>query len=119
MSSLTSFSVIFHTKITTISENIDDELLDARDNIPSGLHRETSIPGGKLDTFRILPSDDVQKVIMKSPTNCCVLDPLLTRLVKRLSEPLLPTITRITNKSLESGVFANLMITFLIIIYQR
>ena len=104
---LDQFSGFLHTKFTTIQNNLDVELLEAPGGIPSVLCIQDSIPGGKLNTFRILKADNVQKLTMKSSTKSCVHNPLPTWLLKTFTEPVLPTMMNIINKSLESCVFPN------------
>ncbi len=49
--------------------------------------------------------DDVKKLIMKSPTKSCSLDPIPTDLLKQCLDVLLPIIVDIINLSLSSGGF--------------
>ena len=42
----------------------------------------------KLDTFALVSADDVRKLVMKSKTTSCALDPTTTKLVKEYSEEL-------------------------------
>ena len=103
---LDRFSVFFHTKISNIRAQLDSEVLDPpTSNLPSVLPIEDRQPEGSLETFRILTVDNVKKLVTKSPTKSCGLDPLPTWLLKKFVEPLLPTITHIINTSLQSGVF--------------
>ena len=44
----------------------------------------------KLDTFAVVSEDDVRKLVMKSKTTSCALDPMPTNLVKEYMEELLP-----------------------------
>ena len=55
--------------------------------------------------FSPFSSDDVRKLIMKSPTKSCSLDPIPSTLLKECLDVLLPIITAIVNLSLSSGVF--------------
>ncbi len=59
----------------------------------------------RFDSFRQLSENDVRRLIQKSPTKTCDLDPLPTDLVKQCLDLLLPTITRIMNLSLSGGCF--------------
>ena len=59
----------------------------------------------KLDTFALVSADDVRKLVMKSKTTSCALDPTSTKLVKEYSEELLPLLTHIVNRSLATGEF--------------
>jgi len=49
--------------------------------------------------------DEIRKVIIKSSDATCFLDPMPTRLIKGQIDILLPTITKIVNESLSSGLF--------------
>ena len=48
--------------------------------------------------------EEIRKIIMKSPSKSCLLDPWLTFLVKECIDILLPSITRLVNCSLSEGV---------------
>ena len=48
--------------------------------------------------------EEIQKAIMKSPTNFCLLDPWPTFLVKECLDILVPSITKLVNCSLSEGV---------------
>jgi hypothetical protein len=99
------FSIFFHAKITSIRESLVSEF-QAPSHHPSSVLPINDTPQqGKLPSFRILTNDDVQKLITKSPTKSCALDPLPTWLLKKVAEPLLPTMTSIINKSLQTSVF--------------
>ena len=99
------FSAFFHIKIANIRQTLDaDEVLPS--NTESTVLPVTDPqPSGLLSTFELLTCDKIRKLISQSPTKSCVLDPLPTWLLKKLVDPLLPTITNIINMSLESSVF--------------
>ena len=52
-----------------------------------------------------MTTEEIQKLISKSPTKHCHLDPIPTWLLKELTDPLIPSLTHIVNRSLESSVF--------------
>ena len=55
--------------------------------------------------FVMLNTDEVRKLLLKSASKCCELDPMPTQLLRQNIEILLPTITRIINISLLEGKF--------------
>ena len=86
-----------------------EKISDIRDSIPAHV---TSInndiqtaPTDLLDNFRPLAEEAVEKIIASSPSKSCDLDPIPTQLVKLVLPQLLPVITTIINKSLETGIF--------------
>ena len=56
-----------------------------------------------FDNFTALTELQVRKLIIKSPTKHCMLDPIPTWILKSCLDVLLPLITRIVNLSLSSG----------------
>ena len=54
----------------------------------------------KLTVFTQVTQDEIQKIISKSPTKSCLLDPLPTFLIKECIDILLPSITKLVNFSL-------------------
>ena len=54
--------------------------------------------------FKQVSQEKIRKIIMKSPTKSCLLDPWPTFLVKECMDILLPSITRLVNCSLSEGV---------------
>ena len=55
--------------------------------------------------FVMLNIDEVRKLVVKSASKCCELDPMPTQLLKQNIEIVLPTITRMINISLLEGKF--------------
>ena len=58
-----------------------------------------------LTCFEPATSEEVRKLILKSPTKTCALDPIPTSLLKSCVDVLLTPITNIVNLFLKSGVF--------------
>ena len=58
-----------------------------------------------FSSFTVVTVDDVSKLLSQSPDTNCDLDPIPTSLLKKCSSVLLPTITKIINLSLSTGVF--------------
>ena len=69
-----------------------------------------------LDTFALVSEDDVRKLVMKSKTTSCALDPMPTKLVKEYMEELLPLFTHIINLSIASGEFPHEWKTALVVL---
>ena len=58
----------------------------------------------KLTFFTQVTQDEITKIINKSPTKSCLLDPLLTFLMKECIDVLLASITKLVNFSLSEGL---------------
>ena len=58
----------------------------------------------KLTVFTQVTQDEIGKIINKSPTKSCLLDPLPTFLIKECIDILLPPITKLVNCSLQEGL---------------
>ena len=58
----------------------------------------------KLTVFTQVTQDEIGKIISKSPTKSCLLDPLPTFLIKECIDILLPSITKLVNCSLHEGL---------------
>ena len=56
-------------------------------------------------SFERATEDEVFKLLSRSPTKSCNLDPVLTNLLKDCSHVILPVITKIINQSFSSGIF--------------
>ncbi len=94
-----SFSQFFIGKVTKIRDKLDSIPVTCDYNDPE-CHTT-------FDSFHPLSQEDILKLIKKSPTKSCDLDPLPTDMVKKCLDILLPTVTRIVNLSLQEGVFPN------------
>ena len=64
----------------------------------------TTRPGTVLSQFETITAPDAVKLLKKSPTKHCVLDPAPTWLIKRAANVLAPVIAAVCNASLESGI---------------
>ncbi len=62
------------------------------------------LPSCSLESWEPASDNHLRKIIMSSPTKSCRLDPLLTNLLKQCLAPLLPSISIIVSKSLETGI---------------
>ena len=58
----------------------------------------------KLTVFTQVTEDEIDKIISKSPTKSCLLDPLPTFLIKECIDILLPSISKLANCSLIEGL---------------
>ena len=57
-----------------------------------------------LTVFTQVTQDEIGKIISKSPTKSCLLDPLPTFLIKECIDILLPSVTKLVNCSLREGL---------------
>ena len=58
----------------------------------------------KLTVFTQVTQDEIDKIISKSPTKSCLLDPMPTFLIRECIDILLPSITKLVNCSLCEGL---------------
>ena len=58
----------------------------------------------QLTVFTHVMQDEIAKIISKSPTKSCLLDPLPTFFIKECIDILLPSITKLVNFSLSEGL---------------
>ena len=98
------FSEFFLNKVKKIRNIIDDVHIDPSSPLEG---RKFPSHGSLLHDFRPVTEDDLLRIIMKSPTKTCALDPLPTWLLKRHSSVILPKLTEVVNASLEQGAFPN------------
>ena len=92
------FAKYFCDKIRTIQANFSNQV----DDVPS-----VQKPKIRNKLFNLEPAseDEVRKIIMKSASKSCDLDPIPTNILKALLDILIKPITTIINLSLESGTF--------------
>ena len=92
------FAKYFCDKIKTIRANFSNQV----DDVPS-----VQKPKIRNKLFNLVPAleDEVMKIIMKSASKPCDLDPIPTNILKALLDILIKPITTIINLSLESGTF--------------
>ena len=96
-----NFNNYFAEKITSIRDGLtansnNEELGHAHDY-------DTQFSGTCLDQFAPTTEQEVKKILSDSQSKSCELDPLPTDLLKKCIDPLLPCITSIINKSLETS----------------
>jgi hypothetical protein len=90
------FCQFFGDKIMTLREKLDSRQC----NPPSFAVFE----GPCFDHFDVVTEAEISELITKMPTKGCMLDPFPTSLVKDYSNYLVPIITVIIDKSLQSGI---------------
>lgn len=97
-----SFSDFFIRKITTIRER----LVSQRQSTPAPYHPVlTDICDVHLSTFTPASIEEVTKIVTRSASKTCALDPIPTSLLADCLHELAPAITNIVNLSLSSGCF--------------
>ena len=57
----------------------------------------------KLSQFTLVSVEEIQKIVLKSPSKSCMLDHIPTSLLKECKSELMPIITKIVNLSIETG----------------
>ena len=91
------FANYFKDKIDKIRADLDNNII----NIQTEHHLFSG--STTLNEFSLLTAQDILKLIKDMPTKHCELDPLPTWLLKECINEVLPLITEIVNKSLQSG----------------
>ena len=92
------FANYFCDKIRTIRANFSNQV----DDVPSVQKLKIR---NKLFNLEPASEDEVRKIIMKSVSKSCDLDPIPTNILQALLDILIKPITTIINLSLESGTF--------------
>ena len=90
------FATFFSNKIMKIRESFTSS------ESCSMVHPPFDPP--KLTVFTQVTQDEIGKIISKSPTKSCLMDPLPTFLIKECIDILLPSITKLVNCSLWEGL---------------
>ena len=100
------FADYFTDKIESISLNLSHRQFDSFPLIPPETLQETA---STWTEFARVTAEEVAKVIQKSPSKSCSLDPIPTWLLKACLQVLCGTITDIINDSLSSGTVPDSM----------
>ena len=95
-----NFNSFFITKITNIRNQLDTTTANISPSTME-LVRTTST----LNTFWLLTSQDVSKVILSSPSKSCESDPIPTDLLKAILPVVFNLLTELVNGSLQTGTF--------------
>ena len=90
------FATFFSNKIMKIREGFSSS------ESCNTVHPPFDLP--KLTVFTQVTQDEIGKIIGKSPTKSCLLDPLPTFHIKECIDILLPSITKLVNFSLSEGL---------------
>ena len=89
------FASFFSNKIKIFRDNF------ASFGTENDIHPPSDPP--KINVFRQVSEEAVDKIIKMSPTKSCLLDPLPTFLIKECIDILLPSLTKLANGSLMEG----------------
>ena len=99
-----NFNSFFITKITNIRNQLDTTTTNISHSTME-LVRTTST----LNTFWLLTSQDVSKVILSSPSKSCESDPIPTDLLKAILLVVFNLLTELVNRSLQTGTFPSIL----------
>ncbi len=94
------FVMYFEDKITRINVGLSE-----RDPGELSIELPERVCPTKFESFMQVSVGDVRKLIQKSKSKSCSLDPIPTWLLKEYTEELIEVITRIINISLSEGIF--------------
>jgi hypothetical protein len=104
----TRFNKFFVDKIVKIREDLQSISLDLKNLTTNptsyvfNIYKSYNPP--TLSEFMPATEIEIKKIIMASKTTQCALDPIPTRLLKTCINALLPSLTKIVNLSLSTGV---------------
>ena len=105
------FSKFFTDKVANIRSQLDKQSSSiSHDDVHVSQHCNENV----LDTFQQASIDEVKKIIMKSPSKSCSLDPIPTGILKQCVDALSPVITDIVNMSITSGYMPPCMKTAIV-----
>ena len=93
------FSDFFLGKIQTIRDNLQ-KANETNDNVVNVLRADVKFTGQHLTRLAPASSDEIGKLLVKSPSKSCELDLMPTYLLKQCVNNVLPVITAMVNKSL-------------------
>jgi hypothetical protein len=94
------FADFFMDKIQKIREKIQY----MKDDTSVSILENEVCTSAVMSEFQLVTEEDIKKIIAKSPSKFCGLDPVPTWLIKDCLSSLLPVITKIVNLSLSEGV---------------
>lgn len=100
------FGRFFIGKVNKIRTEVDD-MVPSNDSETVESYLKSSPVTCEFSEFKEVTNNELLEVIKKYPNKSCALDPMPTWLVKQHIDVLLPTLCRIVNTSLQSGVFPN------------
>jgi hypothetical protein len=92
----TRFCDFFLGKIQRIRDDL--RLLDASP-MDDSLRADIQFVGVPLDVFDLVSVSEIRKIITKTPSKSCELDPIPTNLLQQCLDSVLPIITEIINRS--------------------
>jgi len=98
------FGKFFIDKIDQIQKHLDA----IRSSLPPS-STEKPMCETSMDRLEPASEDEIKKLVMKSPSKSCCLDPVPTFLLKECLEGLAPIITKLVNLSMETGVVPDAM----------
>ena len=94
-----TFLKYFSDKVTKLRATLDDSQI-------AGSQQVTDVRTSFVfDHFTEVSEEEIQKIISKSPSKSCTLDPVPTTILKQFQSSLLPLITKIVNASLREARF--------------
>ena len=96
-----SFSTFFTTKVQKIRDDLDHLASTGDFIVTDPCHLMTN---HRLSTFKETTDAEIHRIIMRSASKSCSLDPIPTDLLKQHINPLAPIIARIVSKSMATGV---------------
>ncbi len=96
------FNTYFVNKIDTIRRNLGS-LSQCRLADTDVLSADVEFKGDALNTLSATSIDEVKKIVMKSATKSCELDPIPASLLKQSIDYIIPVITDIINASLRES----------------
>ncbi len=94
-----------------LANRFSDYFVGKIDNIRSSFNDQCEIPSNssgnvtRIIEFEPATDEEVMQILVKSPSSTCELDPIPTWLIKECANDIVPFLTCIINKSLDTGIF--------------
>ena len=97
-----TFNKYFLDKISNLRSKLDGSTTN---NINTSTITSSDLsPPQTFTKFTAVAEEDIRKIVQKSNSKSCGLDPIPTSMIKQLIEPLAPVLTKIVNLSLRDGI---------------
>ena len=90
------------------TQKIQSVSLDATEKLCSTVNRHSSHCSSSVTAFRGVDMDSLRELVLRAPTKSCLLDPVLTNILKDCLDELLPVLSTTINLQLESGFFPDI-----------
>jgi len=96
------FAGHFADKISKIRKELSPSTLTSNSDLSNIKHNS------KFNTFSAVFEEELSQHVLKGSSKSCVLDPIVTKILKQILPPILPVLSKIGNKYLAEKKFSNI-----------